>query len=82
MATNMPFLREWDSCAGIKADFGASFPAEAVTKRFGVKGVGIDLAYQAILYEARTIAGNVNPTVNGTYRSTLHVGSLNLRVNF
>jgi len=24
----------------------------------------------------------VNPTVNGTYRTTLHVGSINLRVNF
>jgi len=46
------------------------------------KGLGIDLAYQAILYESRTVAGNVNPTVNGTYRTTLHVGSLNLRVNF
>ena len=53
-----------------------------VDKPLSPKGFGIDLAYQAILYEARTIAGNVNPTVNGTYRSTLHVGSLNLRVNF
>ena len=44
--------------------------------------LGIDLAYQAILYEGRTVAGNVNPTVNGTYRTTLHVGSINLRVNF
>ena len=41
-----------------------------------------DLAYQAILYENRTVAGNINPTVNGTYRTTLHVGSINLRVNF
>lgn len=46
------------------------------------KGLGVDLAYQAILYETRTVAGNVNPTVNGTYRTTLHVGSINLRVNF
>jgi long-chain fatty acid transport protein len=34
------------------------------------------------LYEGRTVAGNVNPTANGTYRTTLHVGSINLRVNF
>lgn len=44
--------------------------------------VGIDLAYQAQLYESRTIAGNVNPTVDGTYRTTLHVGSINLRLMF
>jgi long-chain fatty acid transport protein len=46
------------------------------------KGIGVDLAYKAILYENRTIAGNINPTVNGTYSTTLHVGSINLRVNF
>ncbi|MDR4472405.1 MAG: hypothetical protein MRJ92_07085 [Nitrospira sp.] len=46
------------------------------------KGARRRLAYQAILYENRTVAGNVNPTVNGTYRTTLHVGSINLRVNF
>lgn len=57
-------------------------PCGGSDKAFSPKGFGIDLAYQAILYEARTIAGNLNPTVNGTYRSTLHVGSLNLRVNF
>ena len=46
------------------------------------KGIGVDLAYKAILYENRTISGNINPTVNGTYSTTLHVGAINLRVNF
>ena len=57
-------------------------PCGGSDKALSPKGLGIDLAYQAILYEGRTVAGNVNPTVNGTYRTTLHVGSINLRVNF
>ena len=62
--------------------FFGVIPCGGSGKTLSPKGLGIDLAYQAILYEARTVAGNVNPTVNGTYRTTLHVGSLNLRVNF
>jgi len=46
------------------------------------RAIGIDIAYQALLYENRTISGNPNPTVNGTYQTTYHVGSVNLRVNF
>ncbi len=65
-----------------KGQFLGVIPCGGSDKPFRPKGFGIDLAYQAILYETRTIAGNLNPTVNGTYRSTLHVGSLNLRVNF
>lgn len=57
-------------------------PCGGSDKTLSPKGLGLDLAYQAILYENRTVAGNVNPTVNGTYRTTLHVGSINLRVNF
>jgi long-chain fatty acid transport protein len=49
--------------------------------------IGLDLAYQAILYETRTVTGNMNPVaipgvVNGTYQTTFHVGMINLRVNF
>ena len=58
--------------------------------RCGELGIGplkpklfaIDLAYQAGLYEVRTIAGNQNPTVNGRYDSMVHVGSLSLRFNY
>jgi long-chain fatty acid transport protein len=51
------------------------------------KALGLDLAYQALLYETRTVGGNMNPvaipgSVNGTYQTTFHVGSINLRVNF
>ncbi|HMU54402.1 MAG TPA: outer membrane protein transport protein [Nitrospira sp.] len=47
-----------------------------------IRGIGLDLSYQASLYETRTIAGNRNPTVNGTYRTTLHTGGLSLRLLF
>lgn len=49
--------------------------------------IGLDVAYQALFYESRTVAGNANPiaipgSVNGTYQTTFHVGSVNLRLNF
>jgi long-chain fatty acid transport protein len=50
-------------------------------------GIGLDLAYQALLYEPRTVTGNQHPlavpgSVDGTYRTTYQVGSINLRLNF
>lgn len=44
------------------------------------KAIGLDLSYQASLYEDRTITGNRNPTVNGIYRSTFHTGGISFRV--
>jgi long-chain fatty acid transport protein len=54
---------------------------------FMTHAIGLDLAYKALLYETRTVSGNANPvaipgSVNGTYQTTYHVGSINLRVNF
>ena len=52
------------------------------------KAIGLDLAYQALLYDTRTVNGSTtvnpsfNPTVNGNYNTTFYVGSINLRVNF
>jgi long-chain fatty acid transport protein len=46
------------------------------------KSIGLDLSYQAALYEDRTIAGNRNPTVNGLYKTTLHVGGVSIKVAF
>jgi len=44
------------------------------------KAIGIDLSFQAALYEDRTVSGNRNPTVDGTYRTTLYVGSGSIRM--
>ncbi|CUS38821.1 Putative Porin (fragment) [Candidatus Nitrospira nitrificans] len=48
----------------------------------GRKALGIDVAYQALLFESRTVVGNPNPTVNGTYQTIIHAGSMTMRVNF
>ncbi len=44
------------------------------------KAIGLDLSYQAAFYEDRTVSGNRNSTVNGTYQTLLHNGSLSIRV--
>ncbi len=48
------------------------------------KAIGVDLSYQASLYEDRTVAGNtgVRAGVNGLYKTTLHTGGLSIRMNF
>jgi long-chain fatty acid transport protein len=44
------------------------------------KAIGVDLSFQAALYEDRTVSGNRNPTVDGTYRTTLYNGSVSIRM--
>jgi long-chain fatty acid transport protein len=44
------------------------------------KAIGVDLSFQAALYEDRTVSGNRNPTVDGTYRTTLYLGSGSIRM--
>lgn len=48
------------------------------------KGIGIDLSYQAGLYEQRTVSGNtgLRAPVNGVYSSTYHTGGLSVRAIF
>lgn len=46
------------------------------------KAVGLDLSYQAAVYEDRTISGNRNPTVNGVYKTVYHLGGVSLRFLF
>jgi long-chain fatty acid transport protein len=49
---------------------------------FGAKAIGVDLAYQVLLYEARTITNNQQFLLNGTWDNTIHVGALTLRTKF
>ncbi len=44
------------------------------------KAIGLDFSMQAGLYEDRTVTGNRNPTVDGTYKTTLYNGSVSIRV--
>jgi long-chain fatty acid transport protein len=44
------------------------------------KAIGVDLSFQTSLYEDRTVSGNRNPTVDGTYRTTLYNGGVSIRM--
>ncbi|MDH5429579.1 MAG: outer membrane protein transport protein [Nitrospirota bacterium] len=48
----------------------------------GGKAIGLDLAYQVLLYEARNIKNNQQPLLNGTWDTTIHVGAVSLRLMF
>ena len=44
------------------------------------RAIGLDLSLQAGLYEDRTVLGNRNPTVDGTYQTTLYLGNASIRM--
>lgn len=46
------------------------------------KAIGFDVAYQEWFYERHTVAGNANPTVNGTYHAFVHLGTFSLKFLF
>ncbi|OGW48293.1 MAG: hypothetical protein A2V62_01615 [Nitrospirae bacterium RBG_19FT_COMBO_58_9] len=46
------------------------------------KAMGLDVAFQEWFYESRTVAGNLNPTVNGTYHAYVHLGTVSLKFMF
>lgn len=46
------------------------------------KAIGLDVAYQEWFYESRTVAGNLNPTVNGTYHAFIHLGTVSVKFLF
>ncbi|THJ24566.1 MAG: long-chain fatty acid transporter [Nitrospira sp. CG24E] len=44
------------------------------------EAIGVDLSFQAALYEDRTVSGNRNRNVDGIYESTLYNGSVSMRM--
>jgi len=46
------------------------------------KAIGLDVAFQEWFYESRTVTGNLNPTVDGTYHAFVHLGTVSLRFLF
>jgi long-chain fatty acid transport protein len=46
------------------------------------KAIGLDVAFQEWFYEPRTVAGNLNPTVNGTYQAYVHLGAVSVKFMF
>jgi long-chain fatty acid transport protein len=55
-------------------------PCRAGNSRLAPKAIGIDLAYRGWFFEPRTVTGNVNPTVNGSYQAIAHAGVVTLRL--
>ncbi len=51
--------------------------------KYGIQAIGLDLAYQAVLFQTREIRNSIyGPLINGNWNTTLQVGALNLRINF
>lgn len=46
------------------------------------KAIGLDAAFQEWFYEPRTVAGNLNSTVDGTYHAYVHLGTVSLKFIF
>lgn len=44
--------------------------------------IGLDVFYQAFVFDTRTVTNSPNPTVNGTYHTTNHAGGATFRLNF
>jgi long-chain fatty acid transport protein len=72
---------------------GAGFLCKDQGKLFGMvpcggagalltKAVGLDVTFQEWFYEPRTITGNLNPTVNGTYHTYVHLGTVSFKFMF
>lgn len=46
------------------------------------KAMGLDVAYQAWIYDSRSVTGNVNPSVNGNYEAYVHLGTMSFKFIF
>ena len=46
------------------------------------KAIGLDVVFQEWFYEPRTVTGNLNPTVDGTYHTYVHLGTVSFKFVF
>ena len=46
------------------------------------KAIGTSVAYLSYIHEDRSVMGNINPSVDGTYRLWSHMGTFNLNLIF
>jgi len=53
-----------------------------LTPTIAAKAIGFDVAFQEWFYEPRTVAGNLNPTVDGTYHAYVHLGTVSVKFMF
>jgi long-chain fatty acid transport protein len=74
-------------CTGGGRFLGVIPCGDGAGRSFFPKAIGLDVAYQAILYEPRTVSGAVSPfatpgVIDGLYKTIFHIGAINLRLNF
>jgi long-chain fatty acid transport protein len=69
-------------CRGPGSFLGVLPCGDAQGRWWTQKAIGLDLAYQAVVYDSRRISSNVDPRVNGRWETLTHVGSLSLNVRF
>jgi len=62
--------------------FGLVECGDASNKPFTANSMGLDIAFQTFFYEPRQIAGNLQPSVDGRYKTTVFVGSLNFNLSY
>ena len=68
---------------GLLCTNGGMFLGLLKCDSFGMQAIGLDLAYQVLLFQTRGVSNNVNAAlVNGEWDSTIHVGAITLRMNF
>ncbi len=46
------------------------------------KAIGFDAAYQEWFYDSLSVSGNVNPTVDGSYDASIHLGTFSFKYLF
>lgn len=69
-------------CHGSGKFLGLIACTDAEQSLFAKSAIGLDLFYQSLVFDARTITGNLNPTVDGTYDTIVHSGGATFRLNF
>ena len=62
--------------------FGLIACADTEKRLFANFAIGLDVFYQALVFDTRTVVGSPNPTVNGTYRTTNPAGGATFQLNF
>jgi long-chain fatty acid transport protein len=72
---------------GVLCHAGGKFPgllacADGEKSFMAKSSIGLDIFYQAFVFDTRTVTDSPNTSVNGTYRTTNHAGGATFRVNF
>jgi long-chain fatty acid transport protein len=69
-------------CRGKARFFGLVECGDAANKPFTANDLGLDIAFQTFFYDPRQISGNIDPNVNGHYKTTVYVGSVNFNLSY